>query len=261
MRLEGKAAIVTGAGRGIGRGVALRLAREGADVAVVDIQGDLADQTAGEIERLGRSPLALPTDVSDSAAVAEMVGSVHSKYGHVDILVNSAAIIVTTPMVETREEDWDRIMAINLKGTFLCCKAAVPHMMAQRSGKIVNFYSSGAKYGSPNSTAYAATKFGVWGFSLSLAVELAPHGINVNCVSPGVIDTEMIRDVFTAKSRLAGKEVDAVRAEITSQMPLGRMGTPEDIAGAVAYLVSSDADYVTGHVLEVSSAMNRLRFK
>lgn len=261
MTLESKVAIVTGAGRGIGRGVALRLAWEGADVAVVDIQGNLAAETAGEVEKLGRRSLALPADVSNSASVAEMVRSVHSKYGRIDILVNSAAIIVTAPMVDTKEEDWDRIMAINLKGTFLCCKAAVPVMMAQRSGKIVNFYSSGAKYGSPNSTAYAATKYGVWGFTLSLAVELAPYGINANCVSPGFCDTGMLRNVFTDKAALANRSLESVTAGVIDQIPLGRIARPEDIAAAVAFLCSSDADYITGDVLLVDGAINRLRVK
>jgi NAD(P)-dependent dehydrogenase (short-subunit alcohol dehydrogenase family) len=164
-------------------------------------------------------------------------------------------------MVETTEADWDRIMAINLKGTFLCCKAVVPHMMEQRAGKIVNFYSSGAKYGSPNSTAYAATKYGVWGFTLSLAVELAPYGINANCVSPGFCDTGMLRTVFTDKAALAGSSLESVTAGVMDQIPLGRMASPEEVAAAVAFLCSSDSDYVTGDVLLVDGAINRLRVK
>ncbi len=260
MRFADRVAIVTGAGRGIGRASALRLAQEGAAIVVVDIVGEWAADTAAKIEQMGRRALALPLDVSSRAAVAEMARTVEDKFGRIDILVNSAAVIVTAPMVEIREEDWDRLLDVNLKGTFLCCQAVAPFMISRRYGKIVNFFSSGAKYGSPNSTAYAATKFGVWGFTLSLAVELAPYGINANCVSPGVTTTEMIKNVFAAKAALAGRPVEAVTAEIATQIPIGRFSTPEDVAAVVAFLASGDADYVTGDVLQVDGANNRLRF-
>ena len=265
--LENKVALVTGAGceQGIGRAIAIRLAQEGADVAVHDLndspRGDWGglSATQADIERLGRRSCAITGDVSDSSSVQSMFDQLIEEMGRIDILVNNAGAIAGTdrvPVVDLEEVDWDRVLNINLKGTFLCSQACARLMIKQGDGgRIINMSSVSGKKGNPRYAAYCSSKFGVIGFTQSLAGELAEHGVRVNAICPGLIETE----------RLAGmafglKPADVSVEEFREQMiqrgndytPLGRIGQPEDVAKMAAFLASEESEYLTGHAMTVS---------
>jgi len=252
MRLQNKVAIVTGAGRGIGEGIALRLAKESAHVAVCDINLESAKATAQKIKSLGRRSLAVQADVSKSADVKRMVDEVMQEFGRIDILVNNAGITLVNPVVEFSEEDWDRLININLKGVFLCSKEVAKIMVKQKSGRIINISSDSGKTGYALFAPYNASKFGVIGFTQGLAKELAPHGVTVNAVCPGIIGTKM----WEYLDEELGKRWNLPKGEALmmhiKQIPLGRLGNPEDVAKVVAFLASSDADYVTGEAVNVT---------
>jgi meso-butanediol dehydrogenase/(S,S)-butanediol dehydrogenase/diacetyl reductase len=263
-RLEGKIAIVTGSGRGIGRAVALRLAREGADVVVADIDSNTAGQTAGEIRAARRQALACKTDVSDVSQIRSMVETVVAEFGRVDILVNVAGVAQTKPFIELTEEDWDRVIDANLKGTAFCIRAVGEQMIKQvpdeikaagraaRSfGKIVSFSSISGRRGRAMQAAYAASKAGIISITQSAALAFAPYNINVNAVCPGVIPTPMWEQIDRQRSRIFGLAPGESMKSFVEQIPLKRPGSPEDVAGVVAFLCSSDADYMTGQTLNV----------
>ena len=244
MLLEGKVALVTGGSRGIGRAIALRLAEEGAKVAI----NYAGNQTAAEevkaiIEQHGGTAMIVQTDVSDSTA-AEMVARVHEELGGLDILVNNAGITRDTLLVRMKDEDFDAVINTNLKGIYACTKAAAKFMTKQRSGRIVNLSSVVGEIGNVGQTNYAAAKAGVIGFSKAAAKEFAPRGITVNVVAPGFIDTDM-----TAVLK------DSIREKIVTGIPLGALGTPENVADAVLFLVSDAASYITGQTLNVDGGM------
>jgi len=242
MKLANKVAIVTGAGRGIGKATALTLAREGANVVVNDIDGKAAQQVATEIESMGRQALAIKADVSQSKEVNRMIQSTLEKFGRVDILVNNAGIIRRGSTENLSEEEWDRVLSVNLKGAFNCCKAVIGVMKKQRSGKIVNISSIAGKMGDiASAPCYGASKAGMACLAKSLARELAPYGINVNAVAPHAIETEMSREWSDEK-----------RKNIISSVPLGRLGELGDVAEAVVFLVSDSAKFITGEVLDVN---------
>lgn len=242
MDLKEKVAIVTGAGKGIGRAIALTLAREGANVIVNDIDMEIAQNVAHEIENMGRRALAIQADISVAQEVHQMVALTRKEYGRIDILVNNASIIKRGTTEELREEDWDRVIEVNLKGTFNCMKAVVGIMKGQRYGKIVNISSIVGKIGDlASAPCYGASKAGIACLGKSLARELAPYNINVNVVAPHAIETDMSRQWSTEK-----------RKSIIAGIPLGRMGEPEDVAEAVAFLVSDKAKFITGEVLDVN---------
>ncbi len=246
-RLEGKVAIVTGAAQGIGRAIALRLAGEGASVAVADIQADKAEATAAEIRAAGGKALAVKLDVSrleDAVAAADRV---ERELGPIDILVNNAGWDKVEPFLDNTPETWDRVIAINFRGPINCCKAVAARMQSRGSGKMVSISSDAARVGSTGEAVYAGCKAGIIGFSKTLARELARHKINVNVVCPGPTETQLLRDA------MAGRE--GVLDAMARGIPFRRLGKPEDLAGAVAFLVSPDADFVTGQVLSVSGGL------
>lgn len=245
MLLDGEIALVTGGSRGIGRAIALRLAEEGAKVAI----NYAGNQTAAEevkaiIEQHGGTAMIVQTDVSDSAAAAEMVARVHEELGGLDILVNNAGITRDTLLVRMKDEDFDAVINTNLKGIYACTKAAAKFMTKQRSGRIVNLSSVVGEIGNIGQTNYAAAKAGVIGFSKAAAKELAARHVTVNVVAPGFIDTDM-----TAVLK------DSIRERLIESIPLGALGKPEHVADAVLFLVSDAASYITGQVLNVDGGM------
>ena len=245
MLLDGKIALVTGGSRGIGRAIALRLAEEGAKVAI----NYAGNQTAAEevkaiIEQHGGTAMIVQTDVSDSTAAAEMVARVHEELGGLDILVNNAGITRDTLRVRMKDEDCDAVINTNLKGIDACTKAAAKFMTKQRSGRIVNLSSVVGEIGNIGQTNYAAAKAGVIGFSKAAAKEFAARHVTVNVVAPGFIDTDM-----TAVLK------DSIREKLIEGIPLGALGKPEHVADAVLFLVSDAASYITGQVLNVDGGM------
>jgi len=242
MELKGKTAIVTGGGRGIGEGIARVLAREGASVVVMDRNGGDAETVAKSIREAGGSAMAVVADVTDLASLESMVRTTEQKFGGLDILVNNAGIWKGSPVDEMTDAEWEETMAINMTGTFFCTRAAVPFMKNARWGRIINISSTAGQRGEAFHSHYAASKGAMISFTKSLAVELAPHGITVNCVAPGWVATDM------SQESLLGPEREAILATI----PLGRVARPEEIAGAVAFLASDLASFVTGEILNVN---------
>ena len=244
MKLAGKVALVTGGAQGIGKAVALLLARNGADIVVSDINLEKASETAKEVQTLGRKALATKVDVATLGDVEKMVEVILAQFGKVDILVNNAGIARDKLILRMTEEDWDAVLNINLKGTFNCTKAVVRHMSKQKSGKIVNIASVVGEMGNAGQGNYAASKAGVIGFTKTIAREFAQRGINVNAIAPGYIETPMT-DALP----------DKVKEELKRLIPLDRLGKPEDVAEAVLFLVSEASSYITGHVLNVNGGI------
>jgi len=252
-QLAGRVAIVTGAGQGIGRGIALSLAKAGADVVVNDVVLNTAQDTANEIARLGRRSLVVHADVSDAAQVNHMVEHVLEELGAVHILVNNAGIAIPAHITELSEDAWDRTMAVNLKSMFLCSKAVAPIMMDHRYGKIVNLSSKSGKKGGLWLTAYCTSKFGVIGFTQSLAFDLAPYGINVNAICPGTVFTPLWDNVLKeAYAKKLNMDADQVRGYYTSKIPLGREVTMDEIGNLVVFLCSDESSYMTGQAINIT---------
>jgi 2-hydroxycyclohexanecarboxyl-CoA dehydrogenase len=238
--LAGKVAIVTGAARGLGRAIALRLSADGADLSVWDRNLDGAEETARLIRELGGKAIACGGNSAKAGDIAAAVAATREALGKVSILVNNAALSPFCKFEDITEQVWDDLMALNLKGPFLCCQAVVPDMLEAGWGRIINISSSSAQTGSARQTHYAASKAGVIGFTKSLAQELATSGITVNNVPPGFVTTEGLHE----------SPVDVEGFAATT--PMKRPGRPENIAAAVAFLASEDADYITGHTLSVN---------
>lgn len=243
--LEGRVAIITGGSRGIGRAVAELLAARGADLAIADIQLEVAQTTASEIAaQSGQKVIAVEVNVANLEMAQAMAKTVVDEFGKVDILVNNAGITRDDLLMRMKESDWDDVININLKGAWNCSKAVIRPMMKKRYGRIVNVSSVSGQAGQAGQTNYSASKAGIIGLTKALAREAASRGINVNAVAPGFIPTVLTNDL-----------PDELKDSIISATPMGRMGTPEEVANAVAFLASDDASYITGQILGVDGGM------
>jgi 2-hydroxycyclohexanecarboxyl-CoA dehydrogenase len=249
MRIKDKIALVTGGSRGIGHAICLRLAEEGARVAVVDILEEEAEQTAAEIKAKGGQAMVVKTDVTQLDQVRTCVQQVTDTWGQVDILVNNAGWDRMEPFIDSQPETWEKVIAINLKGPISLCHTVIPQMIARSAGKIITISSDAGRVGSTGEAVYSACKAGVIGFSKTLARELARSKINVNVVCPGPTDTPSVKQLTSGE-----KGARAIEAMVRL-VPFRRMGTPEEIANAVAFFASPDADFVTGQVLSVNGGL------
>ena len=242
MKFEGKVALVTGAARGIGEAIALKLAKEGANVIVADVDLEGAQRVAQEIEGLGHKAKAVQADVSQREAVQRLVSEAVSLFGKIDILVNNAGIIRRGTFLEHDPQDWEKVLSVNLGGTFNCAKEVAPLMVKQGGGKIINISSVVGKMGDiASAPSYGTSKGAINTFTKSLARELAPYGINVNAVAPHAIETDMSREWSEEKRR-----------QIVEAIPMKRLGKPEEVAEAVAFLASDGAGFITGQILDVN---------
>jgi len=242
MRLQNKIAIITGAGSGIGRGIALSFVKEGARVVVVDWSEEGGKETVRQIEKVNGEAIFIKTDVSKASDVDQLVEACLDKFDRVDILVNNAGILKSSVFHETSEEDWDTILNVNLKSVFLVSKRVIPEMLKQGKGKIINIASIAGLVGFDKIGSYCASKGGMIALTREMALEYAPQKINVNCIAPGVIKTEMTNNMLTDP---------ATKQFLEGSTPYSRLGEPEDIAYAAVYLTSNESDFVNGEVLAV----------
>jgi 3-oxoacyl-[acyl-carrier protein] reductase len=241
-RLEGKVAVVTGAGQGLGEAIALRLAHEGAALMVNDLNGETVARTVEQIRTAGGRAAAFGGNITDETVVQELVAHAVAELGSIDILVNNAGITRDKLLKDLTLADWDAVLNLNLRATFLCAKFATPHMVAKKWGRVINM-SSRAHLGNKGQTNYSASKAGVIGFSRSLALELGKFGITVNCIAPGVIATPGVTSL---------PHYQTLVERVAPTLPIPRLGRPEDVAGVAAFLASDDAEYITGEVIHVS---------
>jgi len=242
--LTGKVALVTGASRGIGKAIAAKLAAQGATV-VCAARGDNAKVAAAEIVAAGGKAEAVALDVTDDAALAKAPGTIVEKHGRLDIVVSNAGVTRDQLLMRMKRDDWDAVIATNLTATFTLAQAAIRPMLKQRGGRIIAIGSVVGEIGNAGQVNYAASKAGLIGFAKALAREVASRGITVNVISPGMIDTDMTRAI-----------TEKAQVDWTTQIPLGRLGSPDDVAAAACYLASDEAAYITGHVLAVNGGMN-----
>jgi 3-oxoacyl-[acyl-carrier protein] reductase len=245
MRLKSKKAIVTGAGQGIGRSIALKLAQEGADVVIAEMNPDTGAQTAKEIETLGRKALSISVDVANQKQVQAMVNQVFRAWRRIDILINNAGFDRPAHLLKMKEEDWEAVLGVHLKGALNCIQAVAPYMIEEGYGKIINMSSVWGKSGAVSEVSYSTAKAGIIGLTKSVARELGRYQINVNVILPGLILTPTI-------SKMAEK----YQTMIIENTPLKRIGQPEEVANVVAFLVSDEASFVTGAMVEVSGGWN-----
>jgi meso-butanediol dehydrogenase/(S,S)-butanediol dehydrogenase/diacetyl reductase len=257
--LRGKAAIVTGAGRGIGRAIAFRLAREGVAVVVADIDVASSEQTCDEIKKNGGKSIAFRVDVLNQSHIDLMVATCADAFNEVNILVHNAGVAAIGRLTETDEETWDRVMDVNAKGTFLTCKAAARRMIEQGKGGRIIVNASGAGKTAPGKSiplgVYAASKHAVVGFSKQLGLELAEHQILVNCICPGVVDTPMWDLIDRETAKIQGVPAGSVKSAIVASIPIGRIQSPDDVANVVAFLASDDASYITADAVNCAGGL------
>jgi 3-oxoacyl-[acyl-carrier protein] reductase len=244
MSLSEKTALITGSAQGIGKSIAQALAAAGADCIITDVNLEQAEQTAEELRASGRKAFALKANVADAEEVSAMIQKGIEEFGKIDILVNNAGITRDGLLMRMKDEDWDLVLNINLKGAFLCTRAVARPMMKQRSGRIINIASIVGAMGNVGQANYVASKAGLIGLTKTTARELASRGITCNAVAPGFIDTAMTQAL-----------PDDVKENLSAQIPMGKLGSPEDVAGAVCFLASDEAAYITGQVIHVNGGM------
>lgn len=244
MKLKDKNVFITGSGQGIGKQIAIAMAKEGANVAVSDINIENAGAAAQEIRSLGRKSIAIKLDVSKQNEVIAAFETFKNEFGVIDILVNNAGITKDTLVLRMKDDDWDAVINVNLKGTFLCSREAIKLMVKQQHGNIISISSVVAFTGNPGQANYSASKAGIVGLTKTIAKEYASRGIKANAVAPGFIQTAMTEAI-----------PEKIREEMKKNIPLGYFGAPEDVANAVIFLASSDADYITGQVLHINGGM------
>jgi 2-hydroxycyclohexanecarboxyl-CoA dehydrogenase len=249
MNLKDKVAIVTGSAGGIGRGIALKFGSLGANVVVADLKIEGARETVSLLEKGGAKALPLGTDITDRAQVQEMVKATLDTFGKLDILVNNAGWDIIEPFTQNTPELWEKVMAINLKGPIFCIRAVLDYMIGRKYGKIVNISSDAGRVGSSGEAVYSACKGGIIAFTKTIAREMARYQINVNCVCPGPTDTPLLTEM--TRGDTGAKIIDAM----TKAVPFRRLAKPEDIAGAVAFLASDEAGFITGQTLSVSGGL------
>jgi len=251
-RLEERVAIVTGGAAGIGAAIARAFYDDGASVVVADIDGQAAQRAS---ESLGARAAAMPLDVTREADVRRVVDATLARFGRLDILVNNAGIIRKAYVKDMSEETWDAVVDVNLKATFLCSKAVLPAMIEARRGRIINIASIAGKVGEPTASAYSAAKFGVIGFTRSLALEVAQYDILVNAICPGPIPTALGREGWRDGANVQGVEIEAIMARVNARSPLGRLGTPEQVARMALFVASDDCDFTTGAAFNVDGGI------
>lgn len=245
MRLEGKVALITGSSRGIGKAIALKLAEQGANIGIHCLNNvDLAEELAREIMSKGRQVVVLKGDIADSSQANQIVQELISDLGKIDILVNNTGMVKDYPFIGLEDDEWQRVIDVNLTGTFNMCRSAAKQMLLQKHGRIINISSFVARLGGRGQANYVASKGGVEALTRALAVELAPRGITVNAVAPGAIETDMSRDA-----------INKYKDRLLQNIPLKRLGTPEDVAGLVSFLASDEASYITGETIGVTGGL------
>lgn len=245
-RLTNRIAVITGGARGIGKATALKMVKEGAAVALLDLLSSDLEKTLQEIKSQGGKVLGLPADISSRAQVEQAFSVINAEWGRIDILVNNAGVVYPAPLDKVQDDDWDKVVSVNLKGTFFCTRAALPGMKKNRYGKIINI-GSRASLGKEERTVYSATKAGLIGLTRTWALELAPYNINVNYVGPGPIATELFK---------ASNPPDSPRTQaIIRSIPLQRMGEPADVANLISFLASDEASFITGQVIFICGGL------
>lgn len=254
MKLKDKVCIITGGGRGLGREFAFAFTREGAQVVVAGTSEAAIQATAAELRAQGHRALGIICDVSEETAVEEMVAAAMREFGRIDVLVNNAGAIGPTAVAtEVTRQDWDRTLAVNLTGAFLCARAVLPQMSERRQGKIINISSIAGHIGYPMRSPYAASKWGMIGLSQTLAAEWGPYNIQVNTISPGPVRGDRIEQVIHRRAEQSGRSIEEVTKEYTVRLALGRFVEPGDIAAAAVYLASKESDSITGQAIQISS--------
>ena len=254
MKLQGKKALVTGGGAGIGEAIALAFAREGADVAVASRNASNLKRVAQEIEAMGRKALAITADIAYEDQVKEMVGATLAEFGRIDVLVNNSGIPgLFRDVADMDLEDWTRVLAVNLTGTMLCCRQVLKDMKPRKTGNIINISSMAGRRGSPQRSSYVASKWGMHGFTLTLAMEVGPDNIRVNCICPGATEGDRIERVINAFVESTGRTYEQVRERLTNRASLRRMVTPGEVAKCAVFFACDDSSGMTGQIVDVSA--------